>query len=290
MSNLDLSTLYFHTSNTDNTQSDNLGSAVILEHNGTDYIRHSQLQDFDFTNDFLGKRSVGEGSDVLTFNEPFKFTQQVMFADIQAVLYRDADGDIIEIGSGNTAAGLTEAQVQQLIRESSITDLMDTPNELGDAGQILVVNSDGDATEWIDQPTGGGPAGTATHPILVQRDYDSTALQNAADESINDNTGLWVKVNAGGVGIPEANFRDLTGGGAPPPNSNNVIVLPSGSQLRIFDGDDVRLTFVPNEDNLIWARTTDALPRTLSRYNVKRIQFRRIYRVRFETEGKSYQN
>ena len=123
--------MYFHTSNTDNTQSDNLGSAVILEHNGTDYIRHSQLQNFDFTNDFLGKRSVGVGSDVLTFRNAIKFTGKVEFADIQAVIYRDEDGDAITLGTGSTGGGLTQAQVEQLLAELELTDLADTPDFLG---------------------------------------------------------------------------------------------------------------------------------------------------------------
>ena len=55
------------------------------------------------------------------------------------------------------------------------------------------------ATEWVDQPTGGGPGSSGAHPILLTRDYDATALD--ADESILTII-QWVKVqNAGGVWI-----------------------------------------------------------------------------------------
>ena len=147
LSQLHLNNLYFHTAATDRSVSKNVDAAVILEHSGQEYIRHSSLEDFDFTMDFLGKRNIGAGSDKLTQKTPTKFN------DIQAVIYRDGDGNVIDIGSGNTPVGLTEEQVQQVIRESNITELMDTPGSLGTAGQILVVNSGqilvvSDSTLW----------------------------------------------------------------------------------------------------------------------------------------------
>ena len=158
LSSLDLSTLYFHTTNTDNTESMNVDSAVILEHNGTGYIRHSDLQDFDFTDDFLGKYRIGAGSDTLTQTKNMKFTGKVEFADIQAVIYRDENGDAITLGTGSTGGGLTQAQVEQLLAELELTDLADTPNALGGAGQVLVVKADGTETEWATISGGGNTA------------------------------------------------------------------------------------------------------------------------------------
>ena len=158
LSSLDLSTLYFHTTNTDNTESMNVDSAVILEHNGTGYIRHSDLQDFDFTDNFLGKYRIGTGSDVLTQTKNMKFTGKVEFADIQAVIYRDENGDAITLGTGSTGGGLTQAQVEQLLAELELTDLADTPDALGGAGQVLVVKADGTETEWATISGGGNTA------------------------------------------------------------------------------------------------------------------------------------
>ena len=107
----------------DRSVSKNVDAAVILEHSGQEYIRHSSLQDFDFTKDFLGKRNIiGEGSDKLTQNTPMEFK------DIQAVIYRDGDGKIITLGTDSTGGGLTQRQqVEQLIAEIDISDLADTP-------------------------------------------------------------------------------------------------------------------------------------------------------------------
>ena len=108
------------------------------------------------------------------------------FADIQAVIYRDADGKVITLGGDSTGGGLTQAEVEQLIAEAELTDLADTPNALGTAGQILAVSSDGTETVWIDQPTGGGGG---TGDVLRTELKDYTLVANTDKIPVQDIAG-----------------------------------------------------------------------------------------------------
>ena len=99
LSQLHLDTLYFHTHPGDNTQAAYVDKAVVGEHSGQHYLTHSTLAGFDFTASELGLAVDGEGSDTLTFTKPIKFTGKVVMADIQAVIYRDENGDAITLGT-----------------------------------------------------------------------------------------------------------------------------------------------------------------------------------------------
>ena len=148
LAQLHLDTLYFHTHPGDNTQAAYVTKAVVGEHSGQHYLTHSTLAGFDFTDDELGLASTSAGATKLEFHKPMKFTMPVEFADIQAVLYRDGDGNIHTLGTSTGTTGLTQAEVEQLIAEIKLEDLADTPDSLGGAGQVLTISTDRSETVW----------------------------------------------------------------------------------------------------------------------------------------------
>ena len=100
LSELRLNTLYFQTSNANRTEPRNITSAVILEHSGTDYIRHSSLQDFDFTDPLLGKYIIGEGSETLTITDKLRLTDNLQISTLT-----DSMGNNIDFMVGDGAQG-----------------------------------------------------------------------------------------------------------------------------------------------------------------------------------------
>ena len=149
-----------------------------------------------------------------------------------------------------------------------LTDLADTPNALGGAGQVLVVSADGTETEW-STISGGNTATWAqvgdtskipddkiTRVSILQRDYDATLLDQIADASPNDNTAQWiisadVAVPGNSIatrqrGIPAAYLSTVPGGPALPPlaigdDGNNYYLLKAGMIVRVFSSTNLKL-------------------------------------------------
>ena len=76
------------------------------------------------------------------------------------------------------------------------------------------------------------------HPLVLQTQYDETALRKAASVSIGGGSGLWIILGnqSADAAVPEAKFRDDSGGGAPNP-VNGKILLQRGSVCRLANAD-----------------------------------------------------
>ena len=94
---------------------------------------------------------------------------------------------------------------------SSINDLTDTPVSLGAAGQVLAVDSTGNATEWVTPSGGSGGASEVANETGTTRTLTSTdagkyiVCTNASAITVNVNTGVFsvgdeILIEQGGAG------------------------------------------------------------------------------------------
>ena len=105
---------------------------------------------------------------------------------------------------------------------------------------------------------GGGPAGSSANPVLTRDTPSLTELAAIADDSLNDNSGLWVVANdqisgtessvdssiqirALKSGLLDANNTSIP----TEPTAKNSIVLQAGTIVRVFSSTDLRVVSTP---------------------------------------------
>ena len=153
---------------------------MILEHSGTDYISHSELADFDFTDNFLGKRSVGTGQDTLSYNDDFTYGSDLsVLGNLKlSGQLQDADGNQISTGGSTSTYVLPAAEPTELGGVYNASGIDDTRNDaVLNAGQVKT------AIENIDIPTN-----TDSYFIDV---WVRTPVQNVFTVSQVTSAGTW---------------------------------------------------------------------------------------------------
>ena len=106
--------------------------------------------------------------------------------------------------------------------------------------------------------TAGGPAGSSANPVLTRDTPSLTELAAIADDSLNDNSGLWVVANdqiAGNEAGVDASIQiralktgllDANNTSIPTSSTNkSAIVLQAGTIVRVFSSTDLRVVSTP---------------------------------------------